>query len=88
MRLVASVVKAERRIVGGRSSWFPLTRRGNLPRVTRSPRDRQEAKQMARRLLAEYERAGLTPPPDQFKRLQEMAATGDGDEEPDEVDVA
>jgi hypothetical protein len=55
--------------------------------VTRSAADRDEAKKMARRLLADLQRAGASLPPDQLKRLEEMAETGDGDNGPDEGEV-
>jgi hypothetical protein len=39
---------------------------------------------MARRVLADFQKAGTKLPPDQLKRLEELAQTGDGDDdEPD-----
>jgi hypothetical protein len=56
--------------------------------VTRRADERDEAKKMARRLLADLQRAGASLPPDQLKRIEEMAETGDGDDEPEEGEVA
>jgi hypothetical protein len=42
---------------------------------------REEAKAMARRLLEEYRRTGHQPPPRELVRLEEMAETGDGDDD-------